>query len=250
MNKLTITNFPAASYAVQEALNTLCTNLSFSGSKVKKIVVTSSHAAEGKSFLTMSIMRTMAKFGKRVALVDADLRRSYLSARFGLQWDDPEQDAGLAHYLAGMTDMDSIICSTNIENAWMVPVGRAVSNPMPLLNTELFRQLLDYLAENVDYVFVDTPPVGVVIDAAEITKSCDGILIAVDFDTVSGHELSEVTKQLEQTGCPLLGVVLNRVEMDNYMSKKYYYRSRYSHYSDYYGEEQHGKKGKKPARRK
>jgi len=76
MNKLTITNFPAASYAVQEALNTLCTNLSFSGSKVKKIVVTSSHAAEGKSFLTMSIMRTMAKFGKRVAFVDADLRRS------------------------------------------------------------------------------------------------------------------------------------------------------------------------------
>lgn len=250
MNKLTITNFPAASYAVQEALNTLCTNLSFSGSKVKKIVVTSSHAAEGKSFLTMSIMRTMAKFGKRVALVDADLRRSYMSARFGLQLDDPEQDAGLAHYLAGMTDMDSIICSTNIENAWMVPVGRAVSNPMPLLNTELFRQLLDYLAENVDYVFVDTPPVGVVIDAAEIAKSCDGILIAVDYDTVSGRELSEVTRQLEQTGCPLLGVVLNRVEMDNYMSKKYYYRSRYSHYSDYYGEDQHGKKGKKPARRK
>ncbi len=250
MNRLTITKFPAASYAVQEAINTLCTNLSFSGSKVKKIVITSSHAAEGKSFLTMSIMRTMARFGKKVAFVDADLRRSYVSAGFGLRFDDPEHDVGLAHYLAGMTDLDSIIYSTDIENAWMVPVGRAVSNPLPLLNTELFRQLLDHLAENLDYVFVDTPPVGVVIDAAEIAKSCDGILIAVDYDTVSGHELAEVKKQLEQTGCPLLGVVLNRVEMDNYMSKKYYYRSRYSHYSDYYGESQHGEARKKAKRRK
>lgn len=245
MNRLTITRFPESSYAVQEAINTLCTNLSFSGSKVKKIAVTSSHAAEGKSFLTMSIVRTMARLGKKVAFVDADLRRSYVTTRFGLRFEDPEHDAGLAHCLAGMTDPDSVIYSTDIGNAWLVPVGRSVSNPLPLLNSEIFRQLLDRLAENLDYVFVDTPPVGVVIDAAEIAKSCDGVLIAVDYDTVSGRELSEVRAQLEQTGCPLLGVVLNRVEMDNYMSKKYYYRSRYSHYSDYYGEPRPGTAHKK-----
>lgn len=250
MNRLTITKFPAASYAVQEAINTLCTNLSFSGSKVKKIAITSSHASEGKSFLTMNIMRTMARFGKKVAFVDADLRKSCVSARFGLRFEDPECDAGLAHYLAGMTDLSSVIYSTDIENAWIVPVGSYVTNPLPLLNSELFGQLLDHLAENLDYVFVDTPPVGVVIDAAEIAKSCDGILIAVDYDTVSGRELREVKQQLEQTGCPLLGVVLNRVEMDNYMSKKYYYRSRYSHYSDYYGESQYGEERQKPKRHK
>ena len=65
MKKLTISQFPALSYAGQEAINTLCTNLSFSGENVKKIMVTSSHASEGKSFLTMNIMRTLAKYGKR-----------------------------------------------------------------------------------------------------------------------------------------------------------------------------------------
>lgn len=250
MNKLTITRFPDASYAVQEAINTLCTNLSFSGSKVKKILITSSHASEGKSYLTMNIMRTMARLGKRVAFVDADLRRSHVAAGYGLRFDEPEHDMGLAHYLAGMTDLDSIIYSTDIENAWMVPVGRAVSNPLPLLNTELFRQLLDHLAENLDYVLVDTPPVGVVIDAAEIARSCDGVLIAVEYDLVSGRELAEVKRQLEQTGCPLLGVVLNQVEMDNYMSKKYYYRSKYSHYNDYYGEARQDAPRKGPKRRR
>lgn len=236
MNKIIINNFSAVDYAVQEAINTLCTNLSFSGSKVKRIVFTSTHAAEGKSFLTMNTMRTMAKLGKKVAFVDADLRKSNITSRFGVQFNGQKNAVGLAHYLAGKSDMESVIYSTNIKNAWIVPVGRTVSNPLSLLNSELFQQLLDYLAENMDYVFVDAPPIGVVIDAAEIAKSCDGVLIAVEYNSVSGRELAEVKLQLEQTGCPLLGVVLNRVEMNNYMSKKYYYRSRYSHYGDYYSE--------------
>ena len=72
MNNLTIGRFPPLSYACGEAVNTLCTNLSFSGENLRKIMITSCHAAEGKSFLAMNIMRTMAKCGKRVALVDAD----------------------------------------------------------------------------------------------------------------------------------------------------------------------------------
>lgn len=245
MNKLTIKNFPTANYAVQEAINTLCTNITFSGSKVKKIVFTSTHAAEGKSFLVMNTLRTMAKLGKKVAFVDADLRRSIISSRFDIHSDTQKSVVGLAHYLAGMSDIESVIYRTNIKNAWMVPVGKVASNPLSLLNSELFQQLLDHLAENMDYVFVDAPPVGVVIDAAAIARSCDGILIAVNYNSVSGRELAEVKTQLEQTGCPLLGVVLNQVEMDDYMSKKYYYRSRYSYYGDHYSEPQHEKIHKK-----
>ncbi len=83
MSSLTFERFPTLSYAGGEALNTLCTNLSFSGENVKKIMVTSCRAAEGTSFLSMNIMRTMAKFGKTVALVDADLRRSMISSQYG-----------------------------------------------------------------------------------------------------------------------------------------------------------------------
>ena len=72
MNNLTIGRFPALSYAGSEAINTLCTNLSFSGENVRKIMLTSCHASEGKSFVSMNVMRTLAKLGRTVALVDAD----------------------------------------------------------------------------------------------------------------------------------------------------------------------------------
>ena len=82
MNALTIRHFPPLSYACSEAVNTLCTNLSFAGENVKKIMLTSCHASEGKTFLSMNIMRTMAKLGKTVVLVDADLRRSMTERGF------------------------------------------------------------------------------------------------------------------------------------------------------------------------
>ena len=232
MNQLMIRQFPSLSYASQESINTLCTNLTFSGKNVKRIMITSSHASEGKSFVAMNIMRTMAQYGKTVVLVDADLRMSYIDVRYDIRPVQPDQNAGLAHYLAGMTDESSVIYQTNIEGAYMVPVGRSVSSPMPLLNSERFRDLLAHLSASCDYVLIDTPPVGAVIDAAEIAKSCDGILVIVDYDEVHRQELIEVKQQLEQTGCPVLGAILNRVEQDGFFGRKYYSKSYYSHYGD------------------
>ena len=233
MNELSIGRFPPQSYAVAEAVNTLCTNLSFSGADVKKIMITSCHASEGKSYLSMNIMRTMAKLGKTVALVDADLRRSVIASRYGLQFADPERKSGLAHFLAGKAEEEEVIYRTNIEGAYLVPTGREVSNPLPLLNTQRFERLLDDLARQVDYVLVDAPPVGLVIDAAQIAKYCDGTLIVVNFNAVRRQELIDVKNQLEQTGCPILGTALNMVEYDSYLSKKYYYKSYYSNYENY-----------------
>ena len=199
MNALTIRHFPPLSYACSEAVNTLCTNLSFAGENVKKIMLTSCHASEGKTFLSMNIMRTMAKLGKTVVLVDADLRRSMIGSKYGVQFQQ-EKPSGLAHYLAGMAS----------EN-------------------EIVDELLDSLAQRADDVIVDAPPLGAIIDAAEIAKSCDGTLIVVNYDGVRRQELVTVKEQLEQTGCPILGTVLNMVKLDNYLSKKYYYKSYYSY---------------------
>lgn len=233
MNNLAIGRFPSQSYSVSEAVNTLCTNLSFSGENVKKIMITSCHAAEGKSYLSMNIMRTMAKFGKNVVLVDADLRRSVITKEYALQFANAERKCGLAHYLAGKAEEGDVIYSTNIDGAYMVPVGREVSNPLPLLNSQRFDRLLNELARQSDYVLVDAPPVGTVIDGAQIAKSCDGTLIVVNYNTVRRQELIDVQNQLEQTGCPILGTVLNMVEYDSYLSKKYSYKYYYSHYDRY-----------------
>lgn len=245
MKSLTIGRFPPLSYACGEAVNTLCTNLSFSGADIKKIMITSCHASEGKSYLSMNIMRTMAKLGKSVVLVDADLRRSMISSQYNLSFLEPEQKWGLAHLLAGKVEMNDVIYQTNIEGAYMVPVGREVSNPLPLLNSRQFGQLLDYLAQQTDYVLVDAPPIGTVIDGAQIAKSCDGTLIVVNYNAVRRQELISVKEQLEQTGCPILGTVLNMVEYDNYLSKKYYYKSYYSNYEYYDSSTQAGKHGEK-----
>ena len=234
MNNLTIGHFPALSYACGEAVNTLCTNLSFSGENVKRIMITSCHASEGKSFLTMNIMRTMAALGKTVVLVDADLRRSVIDSRFQIRFSDPKKSWGLSHYLAGMVGENDVIYATDIEGAYIVPVGREVQNPLPLLNSPKLGILLDQLAQSADYVLVDAPPVGTVIDAAEIAKSCDGTLLVVNYNSVRRKELVEVKEQMEQTGCPILGTVLNMVEMENYLSKRYYYKSRYYNSYGYY----------------
>ncbi len=233
MKSIQINKFPSLNYAGQEALNTLCTNLSFTGESIKKIMVTSSHASEGKSYLTMNIMRTMAKYGKTVAFVDADLRRSFICSRYGITFEKNEHKEGLAHLLAGMTEEEDVVYKTNIPNTLFVPVGREVSNPVPLLNSERFGLLLDNLAASVDYVLVDAPPVGTVIDAAEIAKSCDGTLLVVGYNNVTRRELLDSKQQLDQTGCPILGTVLNMVELDNYINRKYYYKSYHSYYSQY-----------------
>ena len=230
MKRIQIRRFAPLSYVGQEAINTLCTNLSFSGEKVKKIMMTSSHASEGKSFLTMNLMRTMARYGKRVVLVDVDLRRSFISSRYGIAFDDNDDPVGIAHFLAGMAKEDEVIYATNIPGAFMVPVGKQVSNPLTLLNTEKFSRLLDRLAQMYDYVLVDAPPIGTVIDAAEIAKYCDGSLLIVNYNSVHRQELIAAKEQLEQTGCPILGAVLNMVDLDSFAGKKYYYKSYYADY--------------------
>lgn len=233
MNSLTINKFPPLGYGTDEAINTLCTNIAFAGENMKKIMITSCLASEGKSFVSMNVMRTMASLGKRVALVDADLRRSMINSTYKLGYQDSKNRMGLAHWLAGMCSLNDVIYKTDIERAYMVPVGREVSNSLPLLNSPRLPQLLQELERNFDYVIIDAPPVGAIIDAAQIAKHCDGSLIVVSYDAVHRRQLIEVKEQLEQTGCPILGTVLNMVEYDSYMSRKYYHKSYYSNYYSY-----------------
>lgn len=222
MNNVNIKRFAPLSYAGQEAINTLCTNLSFAGADMKKIMVTSSHPAEGKSFLSMNIMRTIASFGKKIVLIEADLRRSRISSRYGLSFDT-EDPKGLAHYLAGISDINEILYRTNIPNAFIIPAGRNVSNPMTLLNSSYFEKLLNQLTAVADYIVVDVPPILSVIDAAEIAKYCDGTVLVVSYNSVSKQDLIAAKDQLEQTGCPIIGTVLNQVDDESYFTKRYYY---------------------------
>ena len=159
--------------------------------------------------------------------MDADLRRSMITSQYELEFENNDEAWGLSHWLAGMAEEEQIIYPTNISGAYIIPVGREVSNPLPLLVSPRFDTLLANLAQQVDYVIVDAPPLGAVIDAAEISKSCDGALIVVNHNSVRRQELLSVKEQLEQAGSPILGTVLNMVPFDNYLGRKYYYKSYY-----------------------
>ena len=237
MRALTIERFPPLSYTTAEAVNMLCTNLSFSGENVKKIMLTSCHAGEGKSFLSMNVMRTMAKLGKTVVMIDADLRKSMIEQKYGLRFQE-EEPLGLSHLLAGMAEEASVLYETGIPGAYLVPVGRKVTSSLPLLNSDRFRQLLDGLAERFDYVIVDAPPVGLVIDAAQIAKNCDGCVLVVGYNMVRPQELIETRDQITQSGCPILGTVMNMTEYGHFLSKKYGYPSYYAHRRYYRQEEE------------
>ena len=233
MNALTIGRFPPLSFACGEAVNMLCTNLSFSGENVKRVMITSCHASEGKSYLSMNLLRTMAKLGRRIVMVDCDLRRSNIVEHYGIAFPGVKEPLGLSHLLAGMAEEADVIYETDIPGGYMVPVGRTVSNSLPLLNSSRFPTLMETLGQRFDYAIIDAPPIGLVIDAAQIAKYCDGTLLVVGYNTVSRQELLDAKEQIDQTGCPILGAVINRTEYDSFLSRKYAYKSYYSQYGYY-----------------
>ncbi len=234
MRQAVVNKLDPLDYASTEALNTVCTNLTFTGRDMKKIVFTSNTMSEGKSYMVMQILRNLARRGKRVVLVDADMRRSMLVKRHRIEVDG--EILGLAHYLVGQCSLGDCIYETNLHGACIIPAGRDVSNPMSLIDSVYFTQMLDELAANFDMVLVDAPPVGMVIDAAEIAAHCDGTVLVVEYNATHLRDLQDCKAQMEQSGKPILGCILNKVRFDTISSKKYYNKGYYYHHyaSGYY----------------
>lgn len=220
-------------YAATEAINTLATNLFFVGGNVKCVLVTSCHPQEGKSFVAVNLMRTMASLGFRVVLLDADIRASALQSACGIEIKtlDGYRYKGLTGYLFGQCEVEDILAETNIPGAHMILAGRTVMNSLPLLNTERLCALMNQLAANYDLVLIDAPPVGAIIDAAMIASLCDGTLFVVQAGTDTVTELKEATEQIEKSGSPVIGYVINKFEARKHGDRNYYHKSEY-YYSD------------------
>lgn len=224
MNRLEIRAFPPLEYAANEAMNTLATNLFYCGSDIRTIMITSRYAGEGKSFVAMNLMRTLAGLNRRVLLLDTDLRRSGIAGGYRLRFG-VEKAWGLAHFLAGMCPAERIVYATNIDRAYMIPVGREVSSPLRLLSSPRMGQLMASLRERFDLVLVDTSPAGIIADAVEIAKYCDGALAVVGYNRGKKQEIGELRQTIEKTGCRVLGAVLNNVDFRSFSNRKHYYNS-------------------------
>lgn len=235
MKQLKIGRFPALDYACSEALNTLCTNLSYCGREVRSILFTSRYEQEGKSGIAINVMRTLAGYGKRVLLVDADLRCSTLARRYRFTYAQRE-NAGLAQHLAGMCELQDVVYRTNLPGAFILPAGHEVLNSMQLLASYRYGEMMDALRDEFDIVLVDSPPAGLIVDAIEIARYCDGAVIVVEYNRGRVQDVADVAANLAKTGCKVLGAVMNGVNLKSFRNRKYYYRSeRYSAYYHHYG---------------
>ncbi len=243
MKSLTINNFAELPFDVAEAVNQLRVNLSFTDANIKKIVVTSSVPNEGKSFIAMNLWRAMALTGKKVLFVDCDLRASEIIDIYDIHSSDTFY--GIAHALSGQCPVQEVMYKTNVPNGYMIPSVNAVSNPSTLLETKYFKEVLDQVAEVFDYVIIDTPPAGTVADALAIGKVADGNIVVVRSGYTKKALVKDTLDSLKITNKPLLGIVLNRVDISR--NSSYYYKGYGSYYGNY-AKNQKKKKTKKKAK--
>lgn len=226
MKELAI-NLPELPYAVEEAMNRLRINIKFCGNDTKKILMTSCLPNEGKSTVAIFLWKMLAEAGFPTAFVDVDLRNSVVRKRYDVDYN--EETSGLNHYLSGMAEYEDVVYKTNIPDAYMVPCTQLLENPSPLLEDARFKQLLDKLAEEYRFVIIDAPPLGSVADSTLIASMCDGAVLVVRAGETSKTLIRQSLYEIEQSGCTLLGTVLNRVDVK---AKKY---GKYGKYGYGYG---------------
>lgn len=213
-------------FRAEEALKALRSNIQFCGEKIQCIAFTSDAPCEGKSSITFQLALSFAEFGKKVILLDTDIRKSVLKTRHdmsGIRY-------GLSHLLSGQVSLEDCIAETNIKGFDLIATEVNAPNPSELLGSKKFKEVLEKLRETYDYVIVDTPPIGSVIDAAIVGQLCDGIVLVMEENRVSRQAALAMKEQLEHAQCKILGVVLSKVSLQNRKS------SYYKKYENYYAE--------------
>ena len=218
-------------YFYNEAMKTLRTNIQFAGRDVKTILVTSCFPNEGKSDVTFQLAREIGNMGRKVLFLDADIRKSTFLSRYQVK----RTISGLSQYLSGQKTRQEVCFHTNFENVDIIFAGALAPNPAELLEDQSFESLLADMRSVYDYILIDTPPIGSLIDAAIIAKFCDGAMIVVESERVSYRMVQKAKEQLEVTGCHVIGAVLNKVDT---ASERYYgkYYGKYKYYNYYSSE--------------
>ncbi len=223
-----------------EAIRTLRSNLRFlllrqSGDgKMQTFLITSAVKGEGKTFIAASLAIAFAQIGKRVVVVDADLRKPDLHRMLGV-----DGSVGLGNVLRDTASLDSALCATPLETLKVLPAGTLpresdAATPAELFSSEAMQHLLQRLRERFDLVFIDVPPALAVTDPTIIAPLTDGVLLVAELGHVTRSAVQEVKEQLELAQAKLLGVVINKASRKRGYD---YYRDYYRYYSGYYERE-------------
>jgi tyrosine-protein kinase Etk/Wzc len=209
-----------------ESLRSLRTSLQFSLLEAKNQIVTIGGAAPGigKSFVSANLGHLLAEGGKRVLVVDGDLRRGQLHRYFG-----GGREKGLAEAIRGEAGIDHAVRTTESPNLFFLPTGEMPPNPAELLGSDRFQKLLDQLARNYDLVLVDLPPILAVTDGALVARTAGVNLVVLKAGKHPMREIQAAMRQFHRNGVRAHGFVMNDVVIDRGLGRKSAYHYQYSY---------------------
>lgn len=228
-------------FIVREAYSAIRTNLLYSvhSDNCAVFVVCGSSENAGKTLTCINIAVSFARLGKKVLIIDADMRHPSVNKALRIK-----KSIGLSEVLAKLTK-DIPILSTEVENLCVVPAGSIPPNPAELICSSRFEKVLAACSEKFDYIFIDTPPLGFVSDAALLAKNVDGYIFVVRSGVDDKREVSDSLNSVTRVGGKIVGFVLNDVNKKNAGYRdgygkygkysKYYYGQKYSAADNYYG---------------
>mgnify|MGYP000484374681 CR=1 FL=1 len=211
---------------VSETFRTLRTNIQFMNSnrRLRSLLVTSTMPGEGKSWVASNLAVTFAQAGKRVALIDADMRKGRLYSIFGV-----EPRPGLSNYLSGYyenqesVNIDKYLKQTDVNNLYIIPAGNIPPNPSELLTSQKMIDLIKYLEQIFDIVIFDGTPSTIVTDAIILSKFVDSTLIVSAHKETKIDDLNQVKRNITNVGGRIAGVVVNKMPVNKKVNKAGYY---------------------------
>lgn len=225
---------------IAEAYRSLRTNIQYAKSDkpVQALVVTSPGPRDGKSTTAVNLAITIAQTGVKTLLVDGDLRRPVLHSIFGFR-----KNVGLSNCIIGKAGVADAAFPTEIENLYLMPCGTLPPNPSELLGSNSMKALLTEMRQKFDFIIIDSPPVIAVTDAAVLSSMIDGVILVLKARQTNQEAAQRADELLKNVNAPILGVILNSIQVES-MYGSYYY---YYHYYYYYGSDGEKKKRKKVA---
>jgi protein-tyrosine kinase len=203
---------------ISEQYRTIRTNIQFStvDNDIRSLMVTSSGPGEGKSTTTANLAVVFAQQGKKVLMIDGDLRKPTVHYTFRLN-----NHIGLTNVLTKQATMEKAIRETDQENLYVLPSGPIPPNPAELLGSRTMEEVLAIATEQFDLVIFDTPPVLAVTDAQVLANQCNGVVLVVSSGKTENEAAVKAKELLVNANAKLLGVVLNNKEQKD--SQYYYY---------------------------
>lgn len=180
---------------------------------LKTILVTSASDKEGKSTITSNLAISFANINKKVLMIDCDLRNPSIYKVMNL-----DNKNGLTDILLEKSTIKACIKKSNVNNLEVLTAGEILQNTTEILSLEKTKEVLVYLRENYDYIFIDSSPIGYVVDASIISRHADGVIFVVSSDEISRDELRICQEKLKKMDVNVIGIVLNKY---NYKKGEY-----------------------------